>query len=72
MNDNVGGSPNIQGLATGIPIYIRDGGVGVMSTTTPTTSGNYVRICGHAYYKSGGVADTYIMKFRPSNDWVQL
>jgi hypothetical protein len=72
VNDSVGGSPNIQGLATGIPIYIRDGGKGTMSTTTPTTSGNYVRICGHAYYKSGGISDTYIMKFRPSNDWVQL
>jgi hypothetical protein len=72
VNDNVGGSPDIQGLATGIPIYIRDGGVGDMSTTLPTTTGNYVRICGHAYYKSGGASDTYIMKFRPSNDWIQL
>lgn len=72
VNEGIGGSPDIQGLATGIPIYIRDGGVGDMSTTLPTTTGNYVRICGHAYYKSGGASDTYIMKFRPSNDWIQL
>jgi hypothetical protein len=71
--DDGSSGPNIQGLSMGIPIYIRDGGVGLMSTILPTTSNNYVRICGHAYYKSGGsITDAYIIKFRPSNDWVQL
>jgi hypothetical protein len=64
--------PNIQGLDEGLPIYMRDSAAGGMSTIIPTTTGNYVRICGHAYYRSGGTAGNYIMKFRPSNDWVQL
>jgi hypothetical protein len=60
-------------LQSGLPIYIRDGTtIGDMSVAIPTTSGNFVRILGHAYYKSSGTSGNYIMKFRPSNDWVQL
>jgi hypothetical protein len=60
-------------LESGLPIYIRDGTTnGDMSVAIPTTSGNFVRILGHAYYKSSGTSGNYIMKFRPSNDWVQL
>jgi hypothetical protein len=71
--DTGGNGPGIQSPGNGLPIYIRDSTtIGDMSTTLPTTTGNYVRIMGHTYYTSAGTGDNFVMKFRPSNDWIQL
>jgi hypothetical protein len=43
-----------------------------MSTNVPTTAGQYVRILGHAYYQNTGTPEYWVMKFRPSNDWVEI
>ena len=62
-------SPQVIGVDHGLPIYIKTGTGTYMSTSAPGTSGNYVRVLGHAYYQ--GVADSnyWVMKFRPANDW---
>ena len=65
-------SPYVQSLAAGRPIYIRENSGSAMSTTSPGSSGNYVRVLGHAYSQSATNTDYYIMKFRPSNDWITI
>jgi hypothetical protein len=65
-------SPYVQALDTGVPIYIRNGSGTAMSTISPTTSGNYVRVLGHAYQRSSTYSDYWVMKFRPSNDWITI
>jgi len=55
-----------------LPIYIRTGGGTYMSTTAPGSSGDNVRVLGHAYYNSTTAGDYWIMKFRPSNSWVTI
>jgi hypothetical protein len=65
-------SPYVQGLAAGLPIYIRDGGGTDMSTASPTNPGQYVRVLGHAYYNSTTYTDYWTMKFKPSNDWITI
>jgi hypothetical protein len=75
VHDNAtgGNGPGIQSPGNGLPIYIRDTTtVGNMSTSVQTTTGNHVRIMGHTYYTSAGTGDNFVMKFRPSNDWVQI
>jgi hypothetical protein len=62
-------SPFVQALAPGRPIFIRDSNGNLMSTTVPSTSGNYVRALGHAYLQSPTNTDYWVMKFRPSMDW---
>ena len=62
-------SPQVIGVDHGLPIYIRTGGGFYMSTSTPGTSGNYVRVLGHAYYQGVGNTNYWVMKFRPANDW---
>ena len=62
-------SPQVAGVDHGLPIYIKTSGGFYMSTSAPSTSGNYVRILGHAYYQGVGDANYWIMKFRPANDW---
>jgi hypothetical protein len=64
-------SPFVQGIAAGLPIYIKDSSGTKMSTTSPTGSGQYARVLGHAYYNSTTYTDYWTMKFRPSNDWFQ-
>ena len=61
-----GGYPNVNGPNYGLPIYIREGGGTLMSTTIPTTG--YVRLLGYCYTSYNGGVD-WIMKFRPSNEW---
>ena len=75
IDDTSFSGPNVQGADHGLPIYIRDGTTqGLMSTTVPsTTSGNnVVRLLGHCYQQNSGTATQWMMKFRPSNDWVEI
>jgi hypothetical protein len=65
-------SPYVQSLAHGRPIYIKNDTGSMMSTVIPSTPGNYVRVLGHAYYQNPSSTDYWIMKFRPSNDWIQI
>jgi hypothetical protein len=65
-------SPVVQGINHGLPIYIRDGSGTQMSTTAPANSGEVVRVLGHAYQQSSTYSDYWIMKFRPSNDWITI
>ena len=62
-------APLVDGINYGLPIYIRTGGGFYMATTPPGTSGNYVRVLGHAYYQGATATDYWVMKFRPANDW---
>jgi hypothetical protein len=45
-----------------------------MSTSVPTTTSgtNVVRVLGHCYQQNSGSPSQWIMKFRPSNDWVEI
>jgi hypothetical protein len=65
-------SPFVQGLAAGLPIYIKDGSGTYMSTSSPSTGGQYIRVLGHAYYNSTTYTDYWTMKFRPSMDWYKI
>ena len=67
--------PIVKSAALGAPVYIRDSTTtGVMSTVVPTTTGsnNIVRVLGHCYQRNSGTATQWMMKFRPSNDWVEI
>jgi hypothetical protein len=75
IDDTSFSGPNVQGADHGLPIYIRDGTTqGLMSTTTPTSTGgpNIVRLLGHCYQQNSGTSTQWMMKFRPSNDWVEI
>jgi hypothetical protein len=61
--------PLVDDLDLGSPIYINTSGTFYMSTAAPGTSGDYVRILGHAYYQGVTASDYWVMKFRPSHDW---
>jgi hypothetical protein len=65
-------TPKVDLVAHGLPIYIRTGGGTFMSTTAPGSSGDNVRVLGHAYYNSTTAGEYWIMKFRPSNSWVTI
>ena len=68
-DDSIIDTPRVQLIDHGLPIYIRESAGNTMSTTVPTTAGQYVRILGHAYYKNTVTSNYWIMKFRPSNEW---
>jgi hypothetical protein len=65
-------SPIVNGLDHGLPIYIENSYGNLMTTTAPTDNGAYVRVLGHAYQQSSIYSDYWIMKFRPSNDWITI
>ena len=65
-------SPIVDNLDHGLPIYIANSYGKNMSATAPTNSGQYVRVLGHAYQQSSTYSDYWIMKFRPSNDWITI
>jgi hypothetical protein len=65
-------TPVVQSINFGLPIYIRESAGNTMSTVVPTTAGQYVRILGHIYYQSTGASNYWVMKFRPSNEWIEL
>jgi hypothetical protein len=62
------GYPLVQSANYGLPVYIRESGGTLMSTVIPTTG--YVRLLGHCYHNAGGTE--WIMKFRPSHEWIEL
>lgn len=65
------GYPLVAGAGYGLPVYIREGTGTQMAAAVPTTG--YVRLLGHCYWNnSGGGGDDWIMKFRPSHEWVQI
>ena len=67
--------PYVASADYGLPIYIEDStATGTMSTVVPTTTGgtNVVRVLGHCYQQNGGTPTQWMMKFRPSNDWVLI
>jgi len=74
IDDTSTAGPFVAGADHGLPIYIRNNTTtGTMSTTLPTATGsNIVRVLGHCYQQNSGTATQWMMKFRPSNDWVQI
>jgi hypothetical protein len=65
------GYPYVTGAGYGLPVYIREGTGTQMATAAPTTG--YVRLLGHCYWNiGGGSGDDWIMKFRPSHEWVSI
>ena len=65
-------TPQVANILHGSPIYIRGNGVGLMYMIPPGIPGQYSRVLGHAYYQSASTGSYWIMKFRPSNDWVEI
>jgi hypothetical protein len=75
IDDTSTSGPYVASAGYGLPIYIEDStATGTMSTVVPTsTSGtNVVRVLGHCYQQNGGANTQWMMKFRPSNDWVLI
>lgn len=74
IDDTSTAGPFVAGADHGLPIYIRNNTTtGTMSTTLPTATGsNIVRVLGHCYQQNSGTATQWMMKFRPSNDWVEI
>jgi hypothetical protein len=75
IDDTSTGGPHVTSADYGLPIYIEDSTTtGTMSTVVPTTTGgpNIVRILGHCYQQNGGTTSQWMMKFRPSNDWIEI
>ena len=67
--------PYVTAPGFGLPVYIEDSTTGgTMSTALPTTTGGnrVIRVLGHCYYNNQGNANQWMMKFRPSNDWVTI
>lgn len=55
--------------------YLRDNTtIGEMSTVVPTITGGtqVVRVLGHCYWNNIGSSTQWMMKFRPSNDWILI
>jgi len=62
--------PSVASLGHGKPIYLSSS---LEATTTiPTTSGQYIRILGHAYHQNGSDSNLWIMHFRPDHTWIQI
>ena len=72
INDTYSDTPQMSNIQPGSPIYIRGNAVGLMYANAPGNPGEYSRVLGHAYYQSATTASYWIMKFRPSNDWVEI
>jgi hypothetical protein len=71
IDDTSSSYPRVAGAGFGLPIYIRENTtIGAMSTTLPTT--NIVRLVGHCYQRNTNTSTQWMMKFRPSNDWVEI
>ena len=76
IDDTSTSGPYVASAGYGLPIYIEDSTTtGTMSTIVPTTTGpgsNIVRVLGHCYQQNSGTSTQWMMKFRPSNDWVEI
>ena len=67
------GAPKVTDLTIGKAVYMNTTSSGIfMSNTAPVATGQAVRLLGHVYYNSTNDATWYVMKFRPSHDWVTL
>jgi hypothetical protein len=65
------GYPAVDNAGYGLPVYIKQGAGTAMDTAIPASG--YVRLLGHCYWNSGGGGgDEWIMKFRPSHEWIEL
>jgi hypothetical protein len=62
--------PAVDVIDHGLPIYVSSSAYA--TTVTPSATGEYVRILGHAYYQNTGDPDVWIMNFRPDHTWVEL
>jgi hypothetical protein len=71
-----GPGPYVNSPGYGLPVYIEDSTTtGSMSTVVPTTIGlgsNIVRVLGHCYQQNSNTYTQWMMKFRPSNDWIEI
>jgi hypothetical protein len=75
IDDTAQTGPYVAGADHGLPIYIEDSTTtGTMSTIVPTSTGgpNVVRVLGHCYQQNTTTTTQWMMKFRPSNDWVEI
>ena len=75
IDDTLTSGPYVSGAKYGAPVYIEDSTTtGTMSTTVPTSTGsnNIIRVLGHCYQQNSGTSTQWMMKFRPSNDWVEI
>jgi hypothetical protein len=75
IDDASTSGPYVASAGYGLPIYIEDSTTtGTMSTVVPTTTGgpNIVRVLGHCYQQNSGTSTQWMMKFRPSNDWIEI
>ena len=75
IDDTSTSGPYVASAGYGRPIYIEDSTTtGTMSTVIPTTASgtNIVRLLGHCYQQNSSTTTQWMMKFRPSNDWVQI
>jgi hypothetical protein len=73
ITDTGTSGPHVTGADHGLPIYIEDNTTtGQMSTTVPTTTGgaHVIRVLGHCYWNNAGTSTQWMMKFRPSNNWI--
>jgi len=64
------GYPAVANAGYGLPVYIKQGVGTAMDTANPVSG--YVRLLGHCYWNSGGGGTEWIMKFRPSHEWIEL
>ena len=64
-----GGYPIVSNAGYGSPVYMKQGTGTQMDTTIPVNG--YVRLLGYCY-ASYNAGNDWIMKFRPSNEWVEL
>lgn len=68
VSTSAGSAPVVDNANYGLPVYIASGSGNTMDTTIPVNG--YVRVLGHCYHNDG--ANNWIMKFRPSNDWIEI
>jgi hypothetical protein len=62
--------PAVDVIEHGLPIYVSSSTYA--TTVPPASSGEYVRILGHAYYQNTSDPDVWVMDFRPDHYWRQL
>ena len=75
IDDTSTSGPYVASAGYGRPIYIEDSTTtGTMSTIIPTTASgtNIVRLLGHCYQQNSSTTTQWMMKFRPSNDWIEI
>jgi hypothetical protein len=68
VSTSAGSAPVVDNANYGLPVYIAYGAGNTMDTTIPVNG--YVRVLGHCYHTDDD--DNWIMKFRPSNDWIEI